>query len=306
MSPSMKNRAGNVLMDEIRFGNIVFIPGLNKGRYPYCNSIYIDDEVKAVIDPASNPDLLLDIKQKSGIDVIINSHYHEDHYAFNYLFPDAELWVPELEAPCFKSMKSLYEYWGADKPSQEEFALYLQSFHYEERIPTREFRDGDILDFGNTKLEVISAPGHTPGHSCFYCEEQKLLITTDYDMAPFGPWYGDKYSDLLQTIQSVRKLLTIPAIVYITSHDMGIIKGSIKEAAESYLHKITERENRVFNFLAKEHTIEEMLHQWLIYKKPIEPQQLYIYAEEKMLRDHLAYLLHKGLIKQAGDKYIAV
>ena len=123
-------------MDEIRFGNIVFIPGLNHARYPYCNSIYIDDEIKAVIDPASNRNRLLSIKERKGVDVIINSHYHEDHFAFNYLFPDAALWVPEREASCFKSIKSLFEYWGATGPSLEtEFVDYLKAFHYEERIP---------------------------------------------------------------------------------------------------------------------------------------------------------------------------
>jgi hydroxyacylglutathione hydrolase len=294
-------------MNETRFGNIVFIPGLNKARYPYCNSLYIDDEVKAVIDPASNPELLLNIKQTGGVDVIINSHYHEDHFAFNYLFPDSELWVPELEAPCFKSIKSLFEYWGAVGPSLEnEFQAYLKSFHYEERVITREFRDGDVLDFGNTKLEVISTPGHTPGHSCFYCQAQKLLFTTDLDMTPFGPWYGDKYSDLLQTIQSIHKLLAIPAEVYVTSHDRGIIHGSIKETAETYLNKIGEREVRILNFLEKERSIPEMVGQWLIYKKPMEPQHLFIFAEEIMLRSHLAYSMQKGQIKRVGDKYIAV
>ncbi len=295
-------------MNELRFDKILFIPGLNKGRYPYCNSLYIEDEVKAVIDPASNRDRLLNIKETTGVDVIINSHYHEDHFAFNYLFPDAALWVPEAEAPCFKSIKRLFEYWGSVGPSTESrFRDYLEPFNYEERTPAREICDGEILDFGSTKLEVIHTPGHTPGHSCFYCEEQKLLFTADLDMSSFGPWYGDKYSDLIQTIQSIQRLLTIPADVYITSHDAGVIMGSIHEKAEAYLHVIKERENRVLEFLQKERTIPEMLAQWLIYKKPKEPKEVYICSEEVMLRHHLAYSMQKGQIqKKSGDRYVAV
>ena len=36
-------------MEEIRFGNIVFIPGMKGGRYPFCNSLYIDDEKKVIL-----------------------------------------------------------------------------------------------------------------------------------------------------------------------------------------------------------------------------------------------------------------
>ncbi|MGV8058570.1 MAG: MBL fold metallo-hydrolase [Smithellaceae bacterium] len=293
-------------MDEIRFGNIVFIPGLNKGRYPYCNSLFIDDEIKAVIDPACNQERLLNLKETSGVDVIINSHYHEDHFAFNYLFPETDLWVPQLDAPCFKSIKNILDVMGAFGTALEpDFRDYLKSFNYEERIPAREFRDGEVLDFGRTKLEVVHTPGHTPGHSCFYCKEQNLLFTADLDMSSFGPFYGDKYSDLAQSIQSVRKLQSIPADVFITSHSKGIINGSINKEAEAYLNIISERENRVLDFLKDERTIPEMVSQWLIYKKPMEPPMFWQYSEETMLRHHLASLIQKGQIKQSGEKYVA-
>ncbi|PKL37178.1 MAG: MBL fold metallo-hydrolase [Spirochaetae bacterium HGW-Spirochaetae-1] len=294
-------------MEEIRFGNIVFLPGLNKGRYPYCNSLFIDDTIKAVIDPACSRDVLLNIKKTKGVDVIINTHYHEDHFAFNYLFPEAELWVNELDAPCFKSLESLYEFWDIYGTSLEPgFDEYLKSFNYQERVPAREFRDGDILDFGSTKLRVIHAPGHTPGHSCFYCEEQKLLFTADLDLLPFGPWYGDKYSDIDQTIASVHMLQKIPAEFFITSHHRGVMKGNIDREAEIYLNVIQERENRVLDFLKNESTIPVMREKWLIYEKPHEPLNFYTYAEEVMLKKHLAYSIKKGRLKKTGDRYITI
>ena len=35
------------------------------------------------------------------------------------------------------------------------------------------------LHFGETTLQIIETPGHTPGHICLYNPEQKLLITGD-------------------------------------------------------------------------------------------------------------------------------
>lgn len=39
--------------------------------------------------------------------------------------------------------------------------------------------EGDIIALGTDKLEVIHAPGHSPGSVCFYCKEQKFIIGGD-------------------------------------------------------------------------------------------------------------------------------
>lgn len=37
-------------------------------------------------------------------------------------------------------------------------------------------REGDTLDYGGRKLEVILTPGHTPGHACLYDRENKVMF----------------------------------------------------------------------------------------------------------------------------------
>jgi len=39
--------------------------------------------------------------------------------------------------------------------------------------------EGDIITFGNTKLEVLLTPGHSPASICFYHRESKQLISGD-------------------------------------------------------------------------------------------------------------------------------
>ena len=40
-------------------------------------------------------------------------------------------------------------------------------------------KEGDVISLGNDKLQVIHAPGHSPGSICFYCEKQNFLIGGD-------------------------------------------------------------------------------------------------------------------------------
>lgn len=293
-------------MSEIRFGNLIFIPGPNKARYPFCNSLYIDDERKAIIDPASDETVLKKLKEK-GMDVIINSHYHEDHFLFNYLFPEAKFYIHKDDAPCFKSRKQLYYYWGLDNEEQENsFTAYFEAFHYKERVPDFEFSDGDILDFGYTKLKVIHTPGHTPGHSAFYCKEEGVLFMCDFDLNSFGPWYGDRFSDIDQTIESMNKLLSIPAEIYITSHDAGIIKGDIKEKAGIFMDIIRRRESDILEFIQKPKTFEEIIDKWIIYQKPREPKEFWQFAEKATVKKHLEYAIKNGKVQYIDNKYSVI
>ncbi|RNI39063.1 MBL fold metallo-hydrolase [Hanamia caeni] len=40
-------------------------------------------------------------------------------------------------------------------------------------------KEGDVISLGDDKLQVIHAPGHSPGSIYFYCEKQNFLIGGD-------------------------------------------------------------------------------------------------------------------------------
>lgn len=292
-------------MKKKTFGQMTFIPGQNKARYPFCNSLFIDDDITAVIDPASDKTELTALAEKNPVDVIINTHYHEDHFTFNSFFPDADLFVHTEDAPCFQSLDQLMTAYGVISGPAAEYwrKLLVDSFNYEEREPARQLRDGDILDFGKTRLQVLHTPGHTPGHCSFYCEEKGLLYTGDLDLTSFGPWYGDAVSDIGQTISSINRLLEIPAQVYITSHDMGIVGGDISGLAATYLDIIYQREAKIMAYLDRPRTLDEIAAQWFIYQKPRHPEAFYMFGERGMVRKHLEYLMQQGRIVREGDHY---
>jgi glyoxylase-like metal-dependent hydrolase (beta-lactamase superfamily II) len=45
--------------------------------------------------------------------------------------------------------------------------------------PDSFFAENEMLKFGNTELEIIHVPGHSPGHVVFYSEKEKVIIGGD-------------------------------------------------------------------------------------------------------------------------------
>jgi len=79
------------------------------------------------------------------------------------------------------------------------------------------FKEGDLITFGNSSLQVIAAPGHSPGGVVFYNPEQKMLIAGDvlfYGSIGRTDLPGGSFERLTDNIKT--KLLTLPeeTIVY--------------------------------------------------------------------------------------------
>ena len=73
--------------------------------------------------------------------------------------------------------------------------------------PEIQLNDGDTVSFGNIKLEVLHAPGHTPGSLCF--RTGKYLISGD-TIFPGGPGKTGSPTALKQIIQSITdKIFTL-------------------------------------------------------------------------------------------------
>lgn len=68
------------------FGRIKVISGDNGGRFPYCNTLFIDDSIQTIIDPGAGLLKLQEINQSKSIDLVLNTHVHFDHIVYNYVF----------------------------------------------------------------------------------------------------------------------------------------------------------------------------------------------------------------------------
>lgn len=90
--------------------------------------------------------------------------------------------------------------------------------------------DGDIISFGNIKLEVLHTPGHTAGSLCF--KTGRYLISGD-TLFPGGPGKTASPADLKQIIESIKnRIFVLPA-------DTEIYPGhgeatTVKQAKEEF------------------------------------------------------------------------
>jgi len=259
-----------------------------------------------LIDPASDRERLSQLRQGPGVKEVWLSHWHEDHLMHLDLFDDLPLVVPDIETAPLASSETFMDWYGMDNPEYRETwrQLLIDQFHFHPRLATRTFQGGEVMAFSSVTIEVISTPGHTPGHLAFFFKEPAVLFLGDYDLGKFGPWYGDRDSSIEDTITSVNKLRQIPARIWITGHEIGLFETDPGEDWERYLNIIEEREQKLLAYLVQPRTLDEIVSQWIIYQKPREPAAFFEFGERALIGKHLERLLAKGRIQQARDRYV--
>lgn len=104
--------------------------------------------------------------EKARLTAIINTHGHWDHVAGNKRLKElsgAPLLIHRLDAPMLgQGRLNLSSLFGEAGQGGEADRL---------------LEDGDIIEAGELKLQVIHTPGHTLGGICLLCED--LLFTGD-------------------------------------------------------------------------------------------------------------------------------
>ena len=137
---------------------------------------------------------------------LLNTHCHLDHVFGNKWVAnmyDLELFIHSNEEKVLAVAPATALMWG----------LGMENY----KGPLHFLNEGDTIHFDNDKLEVILAPGHSPGHVCFYCAEQNFLIGGDVlflESIGRTDLPGGNHEQLLHNIQT--KLFALPneTIVY--------------------------------------------------------------------------------------------
>jgi len=289
--------------------HIIFIEGTDKGRYPYSNSLLVKDETTALIDAGAGEEMMHKLVTSEKIDLLINSHCHEDHIAYDNLFR-SKVCIHKLEAPVLRSVKKLIElYCEEGSLIEEEMTIFIQNFINFDGIDVDlEFEDGYIFDLGDTQLKVIHTPGHSKGHSCFFDEKEKILFSADIDLTSFGPWYGAIDSNIDDFIASIKKIRRLKPEIIVSSHK-GVIKEDIDAKLDTYLEKIYERDNKILDLLQRERTLEEITKESIIYgdgKIPEFLRWMYEPMERIMIEKHLGRLFKRGDVRRVDDRFSIV
>jgi len=140
------------------------------------NTYLLYNEFKecVIIDPgcyfdAEKSELTQFIKER-GLEpkLLLNTHCHLDHVFGNKYIAETyalTLQLHEGERPVLDYAPTSGLTWGMP------FDNYVGEFIF--------LKEGDSIMIGADELKVIEAPGHSPGHICFYCAGQHFLIGGD-------------------------------------------------------------------------------------------------------------------------------
>lgn len=116
-----------------------------------------DDDEVIVIDPGESADEVLAVVGEREVLAVICTHGHERHVAAAFDVAERD------EAPV-----ALHD---ADRLAWREA--------HPNKEPDIKMEDGGIFEVADVALEVIHAPGHSPGSVGLYCEDLGVLFSGD-------------------------------------------------------------------------------------------------------------------------------
>ncbi|WP_127957091.1 MBL fold metallo-hydrolase [Serratia microhaemolytica] len=125
----------------------------------------------ALVDPGGDSEKLKSAVNDSGVQVsqILLTHGHLDHVG-----AAAELAL-HYQVPIYGPGKQ-DDFWLAGLPAQSQLFGFSDC---PPLTPTRWLVEGDELQIGEVRLQVLHAPGHTPGHMVFFAREAGLALVGD-------------------------------------------------------------------------------------------------------------------------------
>lgn len=138
--------------------------------------------------------------------LLLNTHCHIDHVLGNYFISDTyhlPLQMHRGELPVLKAVETYAESMGIIYKTSPEPEIFLEQ--------------GDIITLGNTTLEVLFTPGHSPASICFYNKEGNYVIGGDVLFLDSIGRYDLPGGNLDILLQSIReKLFVLPdeTVVY--------------------------------------------------------------------------------------------
>ena len=196
---------------------------------PFDGNVYlIKDEVPVLIDAGMDPEPTLRKIHKfidpEDIEMIILTHSHHDHSGGVVRLKEAtgaRVLIHEEEAG----------FLGDDMAT----VAYLFGLSAPELKADGVLNEGDVLDLGEWKLEVMHTPGHSPGGICLYERKAWVLFSGDTVFPQGNIGRTDLYagcgSDL---VSSIERLTALEVEVLYPGH-MEVVSGEVGRQIQASL-----------------------------------------------------------------------
>jgi len=136
-----------------------------------CSLVWDTDNRAALIDPGGEAERLLAEVAARGLTLekILLTHGHLDHVGAAAELRDA------LGIPIIGPQRE-DRFWLDVLPQQAEMFGFPPLLVFS---PDQWLEDGDTVEVGSVRFDVLHCPGHTPGHVVFYQPEARLAFVGD-------------------------------------------------------------------------------------------------------------------------------
>jgi len=160
------------------------------------------------------------------------THFHADHLGLvsKLVGPEAKVYLNRPDASRLKEpgrWEAMVEYAGrcgfpaqAMKTLVEQHPAWKHGRDYR-LVDFTPVEDNDPISAGGFSFNCLATPGHTPGHTCLYEPERKLLIAGDHILEDISPhiqlWSGDE-NPLAQYLESLDRVAGLEIDLVLPGH----------------------------------------------------------------------------------------
>lgn len=265
---------------------------------------------------------LMEGLEKVGVDIetadLYVTHGHGDHMGLAGLFLKAgnRVFLNEID------LESLRQFENFDVI----IAHYVRHGYPEklvqaalDRFPTDRHRlmkridmkhtnvsDGDSISVGEHSLVCVHTPGHSPGHTCLYDPQRKILFSGDHilgDISPGIQCADDRLNPIESYMKSLARIDSLEVETILPGH-RGIIRHPKQRIAELLAHHrircdevirlVAKKPGTAYDLAAKM-TWDMHFSHW----EDVPPEQRWFATGEAI--SHLRYLEEKGKVVRSGE-----